>query len=790
MVEAKSQFRMLAEHYGKNNDIESAVRAHQRLNDIDPNDATSRLKFADMLLESGNPEQAMEAYGALGATLLRRDQLDEAERLFRRLLDHDLPDGEIMAPVCERLLDAGRVTSAQELLTAGLEVSPESVSLRTLQVRAFMGLGETGPATELARKVLEVDPDNPIVRGLVGHLLMAEGDQLEATEMMIPAAEALLERADYSRAQKMLRELVEIAPSDERILRLAIRAFRPSGDQEMITNLTASLADVCFTSGQEDQAKRFYLELVASDPTNQLYRERLAQLDGAVIDIEDVTTDLDDDLPSEITFSIDGDEVIDAVDEPEPVVPDSAPFDPAERINEAAVFAKYGLNDKAVKHLEEVIERLPDHVEARTALARMYLAVGDGEAAAAIIQPVIQGLRTSGKYDAAAELEGLYGTPASDVEEEDEIIIVEIDDGGEMPVSTATDSFSVDVDFGNANVDDMVAAAIGDLGVSFDSSRRRAPTPAIPSFDHLRAGEVQRSVEETPPPAIEDEIVEEELVEISTGVDGPSFNQLAQLDLFIDQELFDDAIGILGRLENSFPGDPDLALRRQTLEERGVRESPAVVAPQAVPSKAKPDVSVRPRDVAAVEPSPADDIFDDEPQEDYIDLAKELEEELAEEEAMVEEATGRGKGEALLDEVFREFQKGVAEQLSDEDSDTHFNLGIAYKEMGLLEEAIGEFRIASHDPSFFVEACSMIGVCANELGRHDDAAQWYQKALVVPDLSADARTALRYELAFSFEMTGEIEQAVGLFADIQSTDPTYRDVSARLAALNQQRQVN
>ncbi len=158
---------------------------------------------------------------------------------------------------------------------------------------------------------------------------------------------------------------------------------------------------------------------------------------------------------------------------------------------------------------------------------------------------------------------------------------------------------------------------------------------------------------------------------------------------------------------------------------------------------------------------------------------------------MVEEATGRGKGEAMLDEVFREFQRGVAEQLSDDDSDTHFNLGIAYKEMELLEEAVVEFQVASHDPAYFVEACSMIGVCASDLGRFDEAAAWYQKALVAPDLSPDARTALRYELALAFENSGEIEQAAGLFADIRDHDPAYRDVSNRLAALSQQqRQVN
>ncbi len=215
-----------------------------------------------------------------------------------------------------------------------------------------------------------------------------------------------------------------------------------------------------------------------------------------------------------------------------------------------------------------------------------------------------------------------------------------------------------------------------------------------------------------------------------------------------------------------------------------------ILTDRVEPAEARQSVEAS-RPIAAVEPvqSP-DDIFGAEEPEEYIDLAKELEEELAEEEAMVEEATGRGKGEALLDEVFKEFQKGVAEQLSDEDSDTHFNLGIAYKEMGLLDEAVGEFKIASHDPAFFVEACSMIGVCATELGRYDEAAEWYQKALVAPDLSLDARTALRYELAAAFEQSGKLQEATGLFEEIHAIDPAYRDVGNRLATLTQQRQVN
>jgi tetratricopeptide (TPR) repeat protein len=184
----------------------------------------------------------------------------------------------------------------------------------------------------------------------------------------------------------------------------------------------------------------------------------------------------------------------------------------------------------------------------------------------------------------------------------------------------------------------------------------------------------------------------------------------------------------------------------------------------------------------------SEELFGEE--ESYIDLAKELEEELAAEEAMVEEATGRGQDEAELEEVFREFQKGVAEQLSEEDSDTHFNLGIAYKEMGLLPEAIREFQVASRDEAFFVECCSMIGVCYVEQGLWDQAAAWYGKALEATESNQGSSLALRYDLANALEGSGDLEQATMLFSQIHAEDPTFRDVTQRLNLLTEHRQAN
>jgi tetratricopeptide (TPR) repeat protein len=71
-----------------------------------------------------------------------------------------------------------------------------------------------------------------------------------------------------------------------------------------------------------------------------------------------------------------------------------------------------------------------------------------------------------------------------------------------------------------------------------------------------------------------------------------------------------------------------------------------------------------------------------------------------------------------------------------------------------------------------------------------EAAEWYQKALVAPDLTADARIALRYDLASAYQSAGDLEQAVTIFEEIASTDASYRDVADRLSYLGEQRQAN
>jgi hypothetical protein len=198
-------------------------------------------------------------------------------------------------------------------------------------------------------------------------------------------------------------------------------------------------------------------------------------------------------------------------------------------------------------------------------------------------------------------------------------------------------------------VDDLLAGALGMRG-------GRAPSDTDPGVVGVESevvedeSVVEEVIEEE---TFEDEVVDEDLVEIFAEDMRPSLNDLAQLDLFIEQELFDDAVSILERLEAEFPDALDLAERREKLGELGAWDRAAEVdlGSEATggdaASAAAPVVQtqVSPPRSPEVEPvSVREEIFEESGDGDFIDLAKELEEELAEEEAMVEEATGRGKG--------------------------------------------------------------------------------------------------------------------------------------------------
>jgi tetratricopeptide (TPR) repeat protein len=174
------------------------------------------------------------------------------------------------------------------------------------------------------------------------------------------------------------------------------------------------------------------------------------------------------------------------------------------------------------------------------------------------------------------------------------------------------------------------------------------------------------------------------------------------------------------------------------------------------------------------------------PEGEGLDLGDELGELFGAQSAVEEAAPSLPStelGDAGLADIFKEFKKGVDKQLGKEDYDTRYNLGIAYKEMGLVDEAIAEFQLAAKDEGRLLECSSMLGICFMEKGMPKLAIKWFDKGLKVPGRTEEEYAGLRYDLATAYEASGEMDKALSLFTDLYGQDANFRDVATKVREL-------
>lgn len=113
------------------------------------------------------------------------------------------------------------------------------------------------------------------------------------------------------------------------------------------------------------------------------------------------------------------------------------------------------------------------------------------------------------------------------------------------------------------------------------------------------------------------------------------------------------------------------------------------------------------------------------------------------------------------------------------DSETHYTLGVAYKNMGLLEEAKEEFHLSMKGSDFFLDSSLMVAVCLKEQGEGRAASAQLEQLLKDPKCQGAKAQAIRYELGLLCEAQEQWSQAVALFESI----PTFHDVPQRLESV-------
>jgi tetratricopeptide (TPR) repeat protein len=273
----------------------------------------------------------------------------------------------------------------------------------------------------------------------------------------------------------------------------------------------------------------------------------------------------------------------------------------------------------------------------------------------------------------------------------------------------------------------------------------------------------------------------------SQPVEGDISGEPTEIDIELDFSLdeFDDLTGVNGgadadrSAEGNMPEEPGIPFDPDAAE--GIEEVKSELPdlPGEIPAWGQeygdisfPDYSPSPDcDAGFFESIPAD-------QFEFIDPEADITPELAPPEAADVIDDNNDPAESFVSGV----RKGLDEQMDKEDTETHYNLGIAFREMGLFDDAVTEFRAAAADPRRRLDCFALQGVCYRDKRDFSRAEDILKKGLVSAPATAAELSPIKYELAELYELTGCHDEAVRLFREIQAATPGFRDVAVKLGA--------
>jgi tetratricopeptide (TPR) repeat protein len=253
---------------------------------------------------------------------------------------------------------------------------------------------------------------------------------------------------------------------------------------------------------------------------------------------------------------------------------------------------------------------------------------------------------------------------------------------------------------------------------------------------------------------------------------------LALADALFRAGMTEKSRAIYHRVLDLAPDD----LRAQAALESMGDEEPEPVAPVAPARRPTGSSASIPAAPVSVAPSRTSD-------DEFVNLGDWLRDDDAPKDTrmIVEEKEPSGDEEADFQDMLRKFKQGIAENVEEEDHQSHYDLGVAYKEMGLLDEAISEFQKALRAPANRVPTYEALGVCFMEKEQVAMAATILSRALHEKGVQEDQLVGVLYLLGRCAEARGQREQAVEYYQRVFVLDIQFRDVGERLVAVESAR---
>jgi tetratricopeptide (TPR) repeat protein len=733
-------------------------------------------RLAQIYADLGLTSDALSTFDEAAAQLQKAQRDDEAILLFQKMVElnreNPLPHLRLAEAFCriQRVDEAvGSFGTAAEILL-GMERRSDALKVverilhfrqepRYARLAAELHLHKGGRDNGLLalaklQVCFQADPKNMDTLALLAQAFTAIGQEEKSLEVYKEMARIALEQREGDLYNQLLVHLRTVAPGDPQVREF--RTLHPTED----ASARSVRVPPAPAPPRREELESIDDEVELLEEVEPLASARPTANSEPAHEIDDVEVEFDNE---------EGDEIEDAqpyeeeIEDAQPFEDEDAPtLDAAEAeakaLRDAESFRRLRLHEKAVDVLYRALEFAPDSLDTRLKLLELLVEMGDREGAIEEQVNVAMLYVHLGEDETAFNLLKEVLDAAPDNAQALELLATL---GREAPgarrssrphLGSAPDSARGVLPFEplpSYDLEELSAAQAlpgepgQSAGPSLDDLDDPFAGPPLPSFAF--GGSPERPSPPRPSLSTIDRDALEEVLE--------------EAEFFAAQGLYEDARGILAEQLLRVPDHPLL------LEQ--LREVEAAISGSAG-SQTIERSSIGAR-------SSAEAVFDISAS---LEALNELE--LPQEQTQL---STQVRDQDDVERVFASFQSKVASHLAEHDASTHYDLGLAYKEMGLSNEAVLEFSQAARDPQHHVRANAMIGMIHLEQGRLDAAIEAYLSALEAAEIEEDQRVALHYDLGVVYEMKGQAADALYHLRKVSTLQPGFRGVAERLRAL-------
>jgi tetratricopeptide (TPR) repeat protein len=803
--------------------IPKAIEALNQIVQKDPRDAKALNKLADLYLKESQKDKAVDILKKVGEIYHRDGFYSKAAAIYKRILKiEDQSPKEKLIEVHERLAE----------LYQQLDLASEAMPHFKIVVDYYDQTANRESLLRVLKHVSDLDPGNLDSQLKLAELFVAQGKAAEAKDLLLRLEETIAAERSLAEMARFYEKSIELFPDDtdnirklvetylsgsepKRALAVLQKAFRVDPYNPQILEL---LSETFRKLSQGEKSRAVDVELI------KIYRKEGLQEKLSIVEARvkgepaPVMESPKASVRKELSETIDAAEHLLREGKSSP--------EESKILSECEVYLKYGLIEKAREVLVDQLQNFPKSLSLRWKLKIVYSELQDTDASRGMLEEILmlakeqknpewisvatgelEGGRSSAPSVAAATESAVIDNGVSSISDPDESdISIIVDEGPELleesaPLETEApleEDFAADLEVSAAHevlelsdeAEDSAALELSNseeveadepeelVDGEFLLSEEDFSEKELQQLGAQLGGEVPKGSTEVSPTPDSDSLdsapleIASDSGEVAGDEDFEIRQGLEEIAFFRSQGLDGEAEELLSSLQAKYPQHRNWDIPVHF--DSGSESEPAPMPVQAAKPGQEKRVDLEALGTKMKLTVQEDDRSD---MEDFFDFAGDLQEELDDLDG------GASDLPVEVRDVFNAFKEGVAQSVSEDDVDTHFDLAIAYREMGLMDDAFKAFELCAKTEKRRIEAMYQMGMILKMKEDLDSAKDTFLRALEQPQVGNQEKLSLFYELGEVFMALDDTNSAKKFFEDVQNLDPQFREVQQRLAQL-------